>query len=64
MQRFVGAVPQYREVVSSLAKMLLASRMGMSDIPEESVLSAMNHLQDVIKGLQKLRLLAPQPGQA
>ena len=64
VQRFVGAVPQYREVVSSLAKMLLASRMGMSDIPEESVLSAMNHLQDVIKGLQKLRLLAPQPGQA
>lgn len=64
VQRFVGAVPQYREVISSLAKMLLASRMGMSDIPEDSVLSAMNHLQEVVKGLQKLRLLAPQTPQA
>jgi hypothetical protein len=64
VQRFVGAIPQYREVISSLAKMLLASRMGMSDIPEDSVLSAMGQMQEVIKGLQKLRLVAPQPNAA
>lgn len=57
VKRFVGAVPQYREVISSLAKLLLASRLGMEDVPEEEVVTAMGAMMDVVRGLEKLKLL-------
>lgn len=57
VKRFVGAVPQYKEVISSLAKLLLASRLGMEDVPEEEVVTAMGSMMDVVRGLEKLKLL-------
>lgn len=57
VKRFVGAVPQYKEVISSLAKLLLASRLGMEDVPEEEVVTAMGAMMDVVRGLEKLKLL-------
>jgi hypothetical protein len=53
--RFAAAKPMLEEVSSVLAKLLLASRLGADDIPEESVRSALGHLQKVIDGLGKLK---------
>lgn len=57
VKKFVGVIPQYREVISSLAKLLLASRMGMEDLPEENISSAMGDMQQIVRGLEKLKLL-------
>jgi hypothetical protein len=43
-----------------LAKLLLAARLGMNDIPEEAVRSALSNLQRVIDGLGRLRMLEEQ----
>jgi hypothetical protein len=64
VQRFVGAIPQYKEVVSSLAKLILAARLGMEDIPEEAAVSAMMEMQEVLRGLERLRVLGQTQQQA
>jgi hypothetical protein len=55
--RFASAKPMLWEVCHMLGKLLLASRMGMEDIPEEAARSALNHMQRVIEGLDKLQML-------
>lgn len=60
ISRFASAKPMLDELSHMLAKLLLASRLGMDDIPEESVRSAMEHLQRVIEGLDRLKMLEEQ----
>lgn len=55
IHRFVLAQPMLEEVSSVMAKMLLASRMGISDIPEEATSSAISQIQRIIGGLNKLK---------
>jgi hypothetical protein len=55
--RFASAKPMLWEVSHMLAKMLLAARLGMDDIPEEAVRSALGQLQRVIDGLGRLKML-------
>ena len=55
--RFAAAKPMLWEVSHMLAKLLLASRLGVEDIPEEAVRSALTHLQRVIEGLGRLKML-------
>lgn len=55
--RFAAAKPMLWEVSHMLAKLLLASRLGMEDIPEEYVRSALSYLQKIIKGLGRLKML-------
>jgi hypothetical protein len=57
IDRFAAARPMLEEVSSMLAKLLLASRLGMSDIPEEAARSALSQLQRIIEGLAKLKML-------
>lgn len=70
VSRFASAKPMLWEVSNMLCKLLLAARLGMEDIPEEAVRSALQHLQRVIDGLGRLKMLeehqktsaaAPQP---
>lgn len=55
--RFASIKPMLWEVSHMLAKLLLASRLGVEDIPEEAVRSALAHLQRVIDGLGRLKML-------
>ncbi len=58
--RFASAKPMLWEVSHMLAKLLLAARLGMDDIPEESVRSAIEHMQRIIDGLDRLKMLEEQ----
>jgi len=60
ISRFASVRPMLWEVCHMLGKLLLGSRMGMNDIPEEATRSALTHLQRVIDGLDRLRLLDEQ----
>jgi hypothetical protein len=57
VSRFASAKPMLWEVSHMLAKLLLGARLGMEDIPEEAVRSALVHLQRVIEGLGRLKML-------
>lgn len=54
VKTFVGYLPDLDETVSKLAEILVAVRTGMKDVPEESVKSAMERLDEVIRGLKEL----------
>lgn len=51
---FINYLPEMDETVSKLAEILVAVRTGMKDVPEESVKSAMERLDEVISGLKEL----------
>lgn len=55
--RFASVKPMLWEVNHMLAKLLLAARIGMEDIPEEAARSALTHIQRVISGLDRLTML-------
>jgi hypothetical protein len=57
VSRFAAAKPMLWEVSHMLSKLLLASRLGMDDIPEEYVRAALRYLQKIIKGLGRLKML-------
>ena len=56
--RFASAKPMLEEVSEMLAKLLLASRLGMEDIPEENVRAALGHIQKILSGLERLQMLS------
>ena len=51
---FVELVPQYESVMSDMAKLLVTSRLGLSNIPEEAVKQAMVSISDVVSVLRQL----------
>lgn len=53
--RYVGKLPALKSTVSHLASCLLASRLGMREIPEQAAVSAMMRLVEVVDGLERLR---------
>lgn len=55
MTKFINMVPSLKSAVSSLASCLLASRLGMKEIPESSASTAMQRLIEVVTGLERLR---------
>jgi len=55
VMKFVGYLPSFKGAVSNLCSCLLASRLGMHEIPEQACSTAMYRLIDVINGLEKLR---------
>ena len=58
ISRFASARPMLVEVSQMLAKLLLASRLGMEDIPEENVRAALVHIQKILSGLERLQMLS------
>jgi len=54
VRHFIKHLPKLDDSSSRLAELLGAVRMGLADPPEDSVKSAMERLEEVIEGLQKL----------
>lgn len=57
IEKFSSSEELLREVRHAIAKLLLASRMGMNDIPEEATRSAVSNLGRIIDGLKKLKMM-------
>ena len=55
VSRFIGFIPYLAECSKMLAQCLLASRLGMNEIPEQETQTAMFRILDVVKGLKKLK---------
>lgn len=55
VSKFVSKIPSFKACISHLASVLVASRLGVREIPEQSVSTAMYRLLDVIEGLEALR---------
>jgi len=55
VSKFVSKVPQFKSSISNLASCLIASRLGLEEIPEQAASSAMNKLVEVVDGLESLR---------
>jgi hypothetical protein len=53
--KMVSKIPQLKATISACASLLLASRLGMGEIPEQSTSTAMMRLLEVTDGLEKLR---------
>jgi hypothetical protein len=58
--RFAAAKEMLWEVSQMMSKLLLGARLGMEDIPEENARSALVHLQRVIEGLGRLKMMKEQ----
>lgn len=56
---FVEMLPSLETAVSSLAELLVASRLGMRDVPEVALERALVALDDTITGLRRLRAKEP-----
>jgi hypothetical protein len=55
ISKFVGKLPSLKAAVSQLASLLIASRLGVREIPEHSASTAMMKMVEVIQGLEALR---------
>jgi hypothetical protein len=56
---FVKNLPAFQNTASELAKLLVASRLGLEAVPEGAVQRAMNALQGVIEALLQLKYSSP-----
>jgi hypothetical protein len=54
--RFASAIENLQETGQLVAKLLLASRLGMVEIPEESARTAMIHIDKIVEGLRRLKM--------
>jgi hypothetical protein len=61
--KFVGRIHSLKATISDLAMLLMASRLGIKEIPEQAVSSAMTRLIEVVNGLEALRAVQEQPQQ-
>lgn len=55
--KFMQAMPQLKETLSILSKLLIAARLGMTNIPEEATRAARDNILRVVGGLRKLGLM-------
>jgi len=51
---YTNLIPQYESVMSDMAKLLLATRLGMQQVPEEAVKMAMISLSDIVAVLKQI----------
>ena len=58
---YLEHLPSLEESVGKLAEMLLGSRIGVPDIPEAAVCSAMSGVDRAIQGLKKLQIRLSLP---
>lgn len=52
--QYVNNLPMYEECVSKLSELLIASRLGLKEVPESAVQSAVRGLENAIHGLRQL----------
>ena len=56
VQGYVDALPDLEGAVSRLAELLMGVRLGLSDVPENAVVSALRGTERAIHGLKKLQI--------
>ena len=54
IMEFVNMLPQYEMLMSEMAKLLLAARVGLNGLPEDAIKSAMLSVTDVVLALQRI----------
>lgn len=57
LAKFISYLPQFKGTISSLCACLIGSRLGIQEIPEQAVGSALYRLIDVVNGLERLRAI-------
>lgn len=55
---YIDSIPTFEESTSKLAELLVGVRLGLSDVPEAAVSSALSGLERAITGLKKLQIRA------
>lgn len=55
LSKFMNFIPLLKQSVSAIARLVLASRLGVEEIPKNETVAAMNGVMSVIKGLEKLK---------
>jgi hypothetical protein len=55
VNKYINMLPDFEDIEYKLADLLFASRLGISDIPEENVSSAMGHVGKILKGLKNIK---------
>jgi len=53
---FINNIGEMKRILSELSKMLIASRLGLSDLDESAIKKTMEGLDDVIHGLENIKL--------
>jgi len=56
VQGYIDALPTFEESASKLAELLVGVRLGLSDVPEAAVSSALRGLERAVQGLKKLQI--------
>lgn len=56
IQGYIDSLPEFEQASSKLAELLVGVRLGLTDIPEAAVSSAMKGIERAITGLKKLQL--------
>jgi hypothetical protein len=60
IQKFVSRLPALKATISDLAMLLIASRLGIKELPETSISTALSRLIEVVRGLETLRATQEQ----
>lgn len=55
LHRFVDMIPLFDETLSALCALLVASRLGLDDVPEEPIQGAVRSLDTILKGLRMIQ---------
>ena len=53
-------MPAYEQSIRGLAELLITVRLGLREVPEDAVTSALNGLERAVVGMEKLQLGQPQ----
>ena len=61
LSRYVDCLPDFETAVSKLAEILVGARLGVQDVPESAVNTAMLGMEKVITGLKKLQIRVSLP---
>ena len=56
LKGFIDNIGEMRRILSELSKMLIASRLGLSDMDESALKKSMEGLGEVINGLENIKL--------
>jgi hypothetical protein len=56
LNSYINHIPQFEEINCKLAELLVASRMGLTDMDEGAIKRSINGISSVIHGLENLKL--------
>lgn len=56
LKGYVENIGEMRRILSELSKMLIASRLGLSDLDESALTKSIEGLDEVVKGLENIKL--------